>query len=210
MCPERSLTDTHAPRGSLPPPLHLAPCPSRTCAKVICCDHLEQSISSAQHSSLAVAQLNFVSSLWGSTWITCGSLLFSLLSSILLFSFFRSPALAWLGLINSAALKYDAHSVSPPPSPARPVPAPATVLLLQLPSPARQAGRHPTGWSLQHCEHKSQLDTENFYSCSSWTWSTLVMSWQQATLNPVLDAAADQRERGRAASFPSPHLRDFM
>lgn len=147
MCPERSLTDTHAPRGSLlPPPLPLARCPSRTCAKVICCDHLEQSISSAQHSSLAVAQLNFVSSLWGSTWITCGSLLFSLLSSILLFSFFRSPALAWLGLINSAALKYDAHSVSPPPSPARPVPAPATVLLLQLPSPARQAGRQAPDW----------------------------------------------------------------
>lgn len=84
---ERSTSDrsidrsSHAPRKKpdrhtrptrelAPCPLPPAPCPipSRTCAKVICCDHLEQSISSAQlssaqHSSLAVAQRNFVSSL---------------------------------------------------------------------------------------------------------------------------------------------------
>lgn len=61
---------TRPTRELAPCPLPPAPCPipSRTCAKVICCDHLEQSISSAQlssaqHSSLAMAQRNFVSSL---------------------------------------------------------------------------------------------------------------------------------------------------
>lgn len=162
MRPERSLTDTHAPRGSLHPapcPLPPAPCPipSRTCAKVICCDHLEQSISSAQlssaqHSSFAVAQRNFVSSLWGSTWITSGSLLFSSLLPALHsppICFMRSPALAWLGLINSAALKYDAHSVSfhlPPPRLGKYQHQLPYCCCSYLAQPARQAARQAPDW----------------------------------------------------------------
>lgn len=63
--------------------------------------------------------------------------------------FMRSPALAWLGLINSAALKYDAHSVSfhlPPPRLGKYQHQLPYCCCSYLAQPARQAARQAPDW----------------------------------------------------------------